>query len=481
MMIIHWFRRDLRLHDNTALAAAVRDCGGHIVPVFIQSEWKRAHRWTGAPRQESLCGAVAALAAGLANAGSRLIVRRGETLAELERLLVESGAEALYYNRDPDPFGRAMEARVAAMAQRLGVRAVGFHDVTVHDPSEVLTTTGTPFRIFTPYAKAWLRTPAAEPRLSASSRFHLPPPGLKSLPLPTLADWGIASTATILEPGEPAARRRMEAFFSGPILEYAALRDLPAAAQTSRFSADLRWGTLSARELVQRCRLAAGESRTVAHRQSVRTFLNELIWREFYMAVLWHWPEVLEHEFLPQFRGLPWLPPGDAFRRWCEGMTGFPIVDAGMRQLAATGFMHNRVRMIVAMFLTKDLHLDWRLGEQFFMQSLADGEIASNNGGWQWSAGTGADAAPYFRIQNPWTQTRRFDPEGEFIKQWVPELRALPSAAFMKPPNPGMRLASGYPPPMVDHARERAATLAMFKDSSLRFEQISHGSIDSSR
>jgi deoxyribodipyrimidine photo-lyase len=182
------------------------------------------------------------------------------------------------------------------------------------------------------------------------------------------------------------------------------------------------------------------------------------------MQILWHFPGVLEHEFNPKHRGLKWNQPGPDFQKWCDGETGFPIVDAGMRQLNATGFMHNRLRMIVAMFLTKDLHIDWRHGESYFMQKLVDGEIASNNGGWQWSAGTGADAAPYFRIQNPWSQSERFDPEGKFIKQWVPELRDADPARFKRPPDDGKGMAKNYPAPMVDHQRERIVTLEMFSD-----------------
>ena len=340
----------------------------------------------------------------------------------------------------------------------------------------MLTQTGQPFRVFSPFARAWLKKAVPTPDLrplqfepsvaenrARSARSTVA--RLASLPLPTLADWGLDAAGLLLpESGEPAARRRMEAFFDGPVFRYAAERDLPAVDATSRLSADLRWGTLSPRVLVQRCHAALASAKTAAQRDSARKFLGELIWREFYLAVLWHWPEVLEHEFQPRFRGMQWQRSGEAFQRWCEGTTGFPIVDAGMRQLAATGWMHNRVRMIVAMFLTKDLHLDWRLGEAFFMQHLADGEIASNNGGWQWSAGTGADAAPYFRIQNPWTQSARFDPEGEYIKKWVPELRAVPARALSKPPT--SPLAPGYPAPMVDHAREREITLALYRRSA---------------
>ena len=198
-------------------------------------------------------------------------------------------------------------------------------------------------------------------------------------------------------------------------------------------------------------------------RRNLQVYVSELIWREFYFQVLWHWPEVLEHEFQPKFRNLAWSEPGTAFEAWCAGQTGFPIVDAGMRELLATGFMHNRVRMITAMFLVKDLHVSWKHGERWFMQRLVDGEIASNNGGWQWSAGTGTDAAPYFRIQNPWSQTLRFDPEGLYIKQWIPELRDVPGKKLAQPPTPGLRFVKSYPLPLVDHAVERDKTLALYR------------------
>jgi deoxyribodipyrimidine photo-lyase len=208
---------------------------------------------------------------------------------------------------------------------------------------------------------------------------------------------------------------------------------------------------------------ALAEHRGPESQKNVQTFVNELIWREFYMQVLWHHPEVLQHEYQEQYRGLEWITDHAALKLWQDGFTGFPIVDAGMRQLKETGWMHNRVRMITAMFLTKDLHLDWRLGEQWFAKNLIDGEIASNNGGWQWSSSTGTDAAPYFRIQNPWSQTARFDPEGIYIKRWVPELRDVPGAILAEPPRPGLRMAKAYPLPMVDHQREREIALAMYK------------------
>ncbi len=453
--VLHWFRRDLRITDNTALDAAART-GAAVVPVYVASEWKGAHRWTGAHRQEFLCGSLAALDGNLRSIGSRLIVRRGDAVEELARLARETGATAISFNRDPDPFGRAVEERLAG----LGLELHACKDHAVHERDEVLTGEGNPFRVFTPYSRAWLKL--AKPAVRGRIKSLTTPQGVAGDPVPTLADWGLAPHRRIMEPGERAARERLKAFLAGPIRRYGLDRDLPAGQTTSRLSQDLRFGLLSIREVYARCEEVARDL-PAAERKSAQTFINELIWREFYFQILWHWPEVLEQDFSPKFRGMRWVGDERNLERWKTGTTGFPIVDAAIRQLNETGFMHNRARMIVAMFLTKDLQLHWRHGEQYFMQQLTDGEIASNNGGWQWSAGTGADAAPYFRIQNPWTQTQRYDPEGRYIKEWLPELRDVPADRFAKPPADGRTLAPGYPLPMVDHAVARDRTLAMFK------------------
>ncbi len=453
---LHWFRRDLRLTDNTALNAALT-AHDHVIPVYILSEWHGEHGWTGPARQEFLCGCLASLAKNLEAKGGRLIIREGRADSVLHDLARETGAEAIYFNRDPDPFGREMEANVG----RTGIAIRGHADVTMHERDQVMTGAGTPFRIFTPYARAWSKLDKTAPGKTAAR--IATPPTVPSLPLPTLATWGLKPGAQIIESGESAARKRLARFLDGPVFRYAECRDLPALeAGTSRLSQDLRFGTLSIREIYARS-VEAMEKAAPADRRGVQMFINELIWREFYMQVLWHWPEVLDVEFQEDYRGLGWEKNATALQRWCAGQTGFPIVDAGMRQLAATGWMHNRVRMIVAMFLTKDLHLDWREGESWFMRQLVDGEIASNNGGWQWSASTGTDAAPYFRIQNPWSQTKRFDPSGEFIRRWVPELRDVPAAKLCEPPRDGAPLARGYPLPMIDHHAERDRALEMYR------------------
>jgi deoxyribodipyrimidine photo-lyase len=465
--VIHWFRRDLRLTDNTALHHAVH-ASEFVVPVYVISGWREQHGWTGPNRQQFLCGCLASLEQNLTHAGGRLVFRRGNAAEELQRLIKETGAEAIFTNRDPDPYGIAMEAQVERRCRELGVAFHAFKDSVLHERDEVMTGAGTPFRVFTPYNKVWQSLPKA-PLLPAVRKLRTPE-GVASQDCPALNTWKLrAGSADIPEPGERAARSRMKEALTTVLPHYKERRNTPHGKTTSRLSTDLRHGTLSIRELYHRAAalLAEGDAGV---KLGVQTWLNEIAWREFYMQILWHWPEVLEHEFDPKWRGLPWEYDQAKLCRWQDGLTGFPIVDAGMRELRATGFMHNRVRMITAMFLTKDLHLDWRLGEQFFMQQLTDGEIASNNGGWQWSAGTGADAAPYFRIQNPWSQTKSYDPDGDYIRRWVPELAHVPAAALLSPPLE--RLAKDYPLPMVDHHSERDHTLAMFKQHAERSGQL---------
>jgi deoxyribodipyrimidine photo-lyase len=401
------------------------------------------HHWCGAPRQEFLCGCLDSLDKNLRSKGGRLVIRTGTADRALEDLVKKTGADAIYFNRDPDPFGRSMEIKVSERAQCLGIAAHALNDIALVGRDELLTGGGTPFRVFTPYAKAWHRIGKAPPGGSIAKISV--PPSVRSDPLPTLATWNLESDADLIKPGEASARKRLNRFLDGPVREYAEIRDLPGGDGTSRLSQDLRHGTLSIRDVYAQCESARRACRSATERRSIDVFINELVWREFYLQVLWFNPDVLAHEYQEKYRNLAWRDHwrpeaqegSEEFQRWCRGETGFPIVDAGMRQLNATGFMHNRMRMITAMFLTKDLHTWWMHGESYFMQRLVDGEIASNNGGWQWCASTGTDAAPYFRIQNPWSQSKRFDPDGEYIKRWVPELRDVSSSKLHTPPAPG--------------------------------------------
>jgi deoxyribodipyrimidine photo-lyase len=454
--VIHWFRRDLRVADNTALWHAC-DQADEVIPVYILSTWKKRHPWTGPNRQEFLCGCLESLSKNLEAIGGRLILRAGDPVQELEKLVKETHAKAIFFNRGTDPYSVEVQQQLEKASAKLQVQIFSYKDVTILEPDEVLTKEGRPFRIFTSYAKAWHQE--EKPALSRELRKLHTPPTVSSLPVPTLDFWGLSSEAKIIESGEKAARSRLTEFLNGPMSAYGDKRDLPGEQATSRLSQDLRFGTLSPRQIFLSCVDARGKVSATA-RQSINSYLNELVWREFYIQILAHFPTVLHHDFSDQFSTLQWDDNDSAFQRWCEGSTGFPIVDAGMRELNATGFMHNRIRMIVAMFLTKDLHIHWRKGEQYFMQKLVDGDIAANNGGWQWSAGTGADAAPYFRIQNPWKQTKGYDPAGKYIKTWLPELRDVDPIRFTQPPTD--RFAKNYPMPVVDHATEREETLKRF-------------------
>lgn len=458
--VIHWFRRDLRIADNTALWHAAKP-KLPVVPVYILGDWRGTHHWTGPNRQHFLCGSLESLAKNLETLGGRLIIRQGKALEELRKLILESRAIAIHFNADPDPYGKSVEQAVQAMCSELGIECHAHSDVALHAPDEVLTQSDLPYRVYTPYSRNWLNLPKPSP-LTKPGALQTPG-GLKSLPLPTVEVWGWEiPSAQIVDPGERAARGRLKTAISGKIQNYAAQRDFPAADGTSRISQDLRHGLVSIRTVYAES-MKARAAASVPERAGIDVFIKELAWREFYFAILHHFPKVLDEEFNADWRGLPWDEPGTLFEAWKEGKTGFPIVDAGMRELKATGHMHNRVRMITAMFLTKDLHIDWKQGESWFMQNLVDGEIASNNGGWQWSAGTGADAAPYFRIQNPWSQTVKFDPGGKYIQTWVPELANVHPSRFLEAPKDGRPLAPDYPLPCVDHKTERERTLAIFK------------------
>ncbi|MFK7852089.1 MAG: deoxyribodipyrimidine photo-lyase [Akkermansiaceae bacterium] len=457
--VVHWFRRDLRISDNTALHNAAQN--GEVIPVYILSSWKKKHSWTGPNRQHFLCGCLDSLAKNLKTLNGHLVIREGGAVVELKKLVNETNAKAIYYNQDPDPFGKAAEADLQQLCTELGIECHGFLDSTLHGPSEIFTKSDSPYKVFTPYFKNWLSKSKPVP-LPKPEQLNTPA-DIPSMELPSVSHWKLAKpTAEIPEAGERAARKRMDHALSKIIRGYAEKRNLPAEQATSRISQDLRFGLISIRTLFQKIQAELKDARG-GPRDSIETYISELAWREFYFAILHHFPHILDHEFNEDWRDLAWAKPGQNFEKWKSGETGFPIVDAGMRQLLETGFMHNRVRMITAMFLTKDLHIDWKLGESHFMQHLTDGEIASNNGGWQWSAGTGADAAPYFRIQNPWTQTKNYDPKGEYIKRWIPELKHVDPKKFQSPPADGTPLAEGYPIPCIDHKTERDKTLAIFK------------------
>lgn len=465
-----WVRRDLRLSDNQALAAALA-AAEQVVPVFVLDPALLASAYAGEKRLAFLLAGLRSLDASLRQSGSQLIVRQGEPAAQLARLLSETNAGAIFAERDVTPYARRRDERVNA---QLPLHVTG--GLTMHHPGAVVKDDGSPYTVFTPFSKRWLALPLPAPAdLLPAPRRIATPAGLDSLPTPAEP----ALPAGIPFPaGEAEAQRRLAAFTGGDgaaISRYRDDRNRPDLEGTSRLSPYLRFGMLSARQAVaasRTARLAAAGSEAGAD-----TWLSELIWREFYAAILYHFPHVRSGSFQRHYDRIPWVNDESDFAAWRQGLTGYPIVDAAMRQLVQTGWMHNRARMIVASFLVKDLLIDWRWGERFFMQHLLDGEPANNNGGWQWTAGVGTDAAPYFRVFNPTAQGEKFDPHGNYVRRWLPELAGVPEkfvhAPWTMPASEQRRagciIGSDYPAPIIDHAFARQRTLAAYaqaKDSA---------------
>ena len=442
---IMWFRRDLRLRDNPALRAAAD--AGDVLPLFVldQRLWDRA----GAARRAWLAATLQRLDESL---DGRLSIRLGDPAQVVPRVAEEVGAGSVHVARDASPFALRRDRVVVDALTGAGVEGVATGTPYAVEPGTLTTKGGTPFKVFTPYSRAWREhgwpAPVSAPRsvtylddTSDGRVAGMLDAALRDAPvdLPTA--------------GEDAARRRWERFVERALDRYDTDRDLPATEGTSRMSADLHLGVVHPRQL-----LGDLEGRSDDGAESYRT---ELAWRDFYADVLLANPGSAWRDLNPL--GIDYDAPEDAIAAWREGRTGYPVVDAGMRQLLAEGWMHNRLRMITASFLTKDLHVWWPVGARHFMEHLIDGDIASNNHGWQWVAGTGTDAAPYFRIFNPVTQGERFDPDGEYVRRWVPELAHLPGKAAHEPWTRDDGYDHGYPQRIVDHAEERTVSLERYE------------------
>jgi len=453
---ILWFRRDLRIHDQPALTAALA-AADVVIPVFVFDEALLGGRWPAPNRVWFMRESVAALSGELAARGAGLRVLRGRPADVIPALVAETGAADVFVTRDATPYGRR---RDGAVADRLAVGGIGFHARTglyVHEPDALTTKDGRAFSVFGGFKRVW---DAAPRRALLPAPVLIPGDGRPADVIPGVAP-PTADRALMPKPGEAAARARLAVWVGAPVDDYAANRDRMDLAGTSRLSQDLRFGLLSPLEVVERAE-GDGDGR--------RLFVAEVAWREFYAHVLWHHPRVITEAYQPAFQHLPVLDDPVALQAWQEGRTGYPVVDAAMRQLLATGFMHNRARMITASFLTKHLLLDRAAGEAHFMAHLTDGDLASNNGGWQWSASTGTDPQPYFRVFNPVLQGQRHDPDGDYVRRWVPELRMVPAARIHDPwlmspaeqAAAGCRIGIGYPAPIVDHAQARSRALELY-------------------
>lgn len=438
-----WFRRDLRLSDNPALVDAVQSADD-VVGVFCLDP--RLLGPAGNVRVAHLLDSLTALDESM---DGNLVLRRGDPVDVIPALAAEVDAGSVHVAADFGPYGRARDDRVAASVTEAGIEFVRTGSPYAIEPGTIFTRSDTPYKVFTPFSRVWREhgwpDPVPKPRT-------IPWRSVASDEVPARPDLG---AVVLARAGEDAAANRLDHFLRSKVEDYEDARDLPAEDATSRLSADLKWGALHPRQILSRLGDTVGE----------QTFATELCWRDFYADVLFHAPESARESMNERVASMPWdegAGADEAFDAWAAGRTGYPIVDAGMRQLLAEGWMHNRVRMIVASFLVKDLHLEWQRGARWFMRHLVDGDLASNQHGWQWTAGTGTDAAPYFRIFNPTTQGERFDPTGDYVRRYVPELAGVAGKAVHQPgklDDPPV----DYPMPIVDHAEEREESLRRYE------------------
>ncbi|WP_036293310.1 deoxyribodipyrimidine photo-lyase [Methylosinus sp. PW1] len=462
---IIWFRRDLRLTDNRALSAAVAS-GAPLIPAFILDEEEGGEWRLGGAARWWLHESLAALSRDLEKRAAPLTLRRGDAQAELLRLAAETGAAAVYCNRIYEPWATKRDAELEAQLRERGVTTQSFAGALLAEPGSVCNAQGQPFRVFTPFWRALAELLQPAPPLPA-------PKKLRAAPAPAsdrLDDWRLQPKAPdwaqglreSWRPGEAGAQRRLADFLRDGIGAYALLRDFPAKDGASRLSPHLHWGEISPMQIWSATAAAPREGRLA--------FLRELGWREFWRHLLAAHPDMPEAPLDKSFARFPWANDAGALEAWKKGETGYPLVDAAMRQLWRTGFMHNRLRMVAASFLVKHLLLPWREGERWFWDTLVDADLANNSGNWQWVAGCGADAAPYFRIFNPVLQGEKFDPDGAFVRRFVPELARLEAKYIHKPwaaperalREAGIALGETYPRPIVDHAAARQRALEAY-------------------
>ena len=469
--VIVWFRNDLRLTDNPALRAAIAS-GGRVVPVYIWSPQDEASWPPGAASRWWLHHSLHSLEARLAAAGSRLLLRCGPAAQVLAQLVHETGAGQVHANGRCEPAARQQQQSVAQALPAAGARLTLHPGGLLLSPRRLQTGAGTPFRRFTPFWQALQSHLTHEGLSTAPDRLPAVPQSLASEPLPSLGllpahDWA-GGLARCWQPGEAGARQRLQATIESVLPRYATARDRPDQDATSRLSPHLHFGEISPERVLAALDAAAGESPALD--SQVAALRRELGWREFSAHLLWHYPALPQAPLDERFAAFPWQNDPERLRAWQRGRTGVPMVDAGMRELWHTGFMHNRVRMITASFLTKHLLQPWQAGARWFWDTLVDADLASNSQNWQWVAGCGADAAPYFRVFNPVLQGHKFDPEGDYVRRWVPELARLPErhvhAPWQAPESEllaaGVRLGDTYPRPIVDLATGRQAALAAY-------------------
>lgn len=472
--IVYWFRADLRTRDLPGLVAAVKT-GRPLLACYILDDESPGDWRLGSASRWWLHHSLRSLAATIEDLGGKLLLRRGNTRKVLPEILAAADADTVYCSQHFEPWARQLERDLQEELGRRGYSIKTFPGASLFHPGAVLNQSAQPYKVYTPFWRACRAhdappVPSSRPgKITWSSNLpqgdHLHDWCL----LPSDPDWA-EGWEKMWQPGEQGARGRLKSFLRGPVTEYRKGRDFPATDCTSRLSPHLRFGELSVGEVWHRVQAWAGKNPTQA--AAAEKFLSELGWREFSHYLLYHFPTIPELPFKQQFQAFPWLGDKAALRAWQRGQTGYPVVDAGMRELWQTGYMHNRIRMVVASFLTKHLLIHWRAGEDWFWDTLLDADLANNACSWQWVAGSGADAAPFFRIFNPVAQGEKFDPEGHYVRRWVPEIAGLPDNYLHRPweaPQPvleqaGVQLGATYPHPIVDHKQAREAALAAYGD-----------------
>ncbi len=468
---IVWLRRDLRLSDNPALNAAIAR-GGPVVLAWVHAPEEEGMSTPGGAARVFLHGALRSLSEALPGRGGRLVLRPGPSVRALIGLAKETGADAVFANRVRDPAFVSRDEKAVPALEGNGIEARLFEDGVLFPPEPLRTSAGGPFRVFTPYWKRCLAQPPPAAPLSAPGAIPSPSRPLHSLPLPEIrllpsVPWD-AGIRDAWPAGEASGSERLSRFLEDAMAAYPRDRDLPGVDGTSRLSPYLHFGCVGARQAWHAIQSRAAVDANPGVASGAEAFLRQLGWREFAHHLLVHFPWTGSAPLRPEFASFPWREDPDALAAWREGRTGYPMVDAGMRQLLATGWMHNRVRMIAASFLVKDLLLPWTKGAAWFSDTLADADVANNTLGWQWVAGCGADASPYYRVFNPVLQGVKFDPRGDYVRAWVPELAGLPDRWIHRPweapssvlSDAGVTPGRTYPEPIVDHAAARLRALA---------------------
>jgi deoxyribodipyrimidine photo-lyase len=470
---IIWFRQDLRLEDNPALAAAAE--AGPLVALYILDETRGVRPWGGASRWW-LAESLAALEKELRRKAVPLILRRGPAARVLGEVVAETRAKSVHWNRNYEPYAIRRDKAIKAELAKRGIEATSHNAALLFEPWTVKTQAGEPFKVFTPFWRALQGLPEPPRPLPAPRKLE------KAYRQPRsdrLADWALkpvkpdwaAGFGNFWQPGEAGARQRLEEFLAGHLALYHEMRDRPDLSATARLSPHLHWGEIGPRQIWHAVKAQAIASGDLVPPRAAESFLRELAWREFSHYLLFHWPRLPSEPWKPEFGRFLWRNDKAGFAAWQRGRTGYPIVDAGLRELWATGWMHNRVRMITASFLVKHLLIAWQEGEAWFWDTLVDADLAQNAASWQWVAGSGADASPFFRIFNPVLQGEKFDPQGAYVRRWLPELAQVPIEFLHKPwtapptllAAAGVVLGRDYPEPVVDHALARERALAAFE------------------